>query len=114
MSALFGTWTLVAEDRCLQGSSSNHSANTTIAAGLPNVEGSIARQLKANNTAVSTTDWNGALGYQTVASGSYGGSGTSYRAASLYLDNSKSNSVYGGSTTVQPPAYVVNVWRRIA
>ena len=114
MSALFGTWTLVAEDRCLQGSSSNHSANTTIAAGLPNVEGSIARQLKANNTAVSTTDWNGALGYQTVASGSYGGSGTSYRAASLYLDNSKSNSVYGGSTTVQPPAYVVNVWRRTA
>ena len=114
MSALFGTWTLVAEDRCLQGSSSNHSANTTIAAGLPNVEGSIARQLKANNTAVSTTDWNGALGYQTVASGSYGGRGTSYRAASLYLDNSKSNSVYGGSTTVQPPAYVVNVWRRTA
>ena len=30
------------------------------------------------------------------------------------LDASKSNAIYGRSATVQPAAYYVNIWRRVA
>ena len=32
----------------------------------------------------------------------------------LGFDASRSSSIYGNSTTVQPPAYIVNIWRRTA
>ena len=114
MSALFGTWELVAEDRCLQGSSTNHSANTTVAAGLPNIEGVM-------NGVISSGAANG-----LSCSGAFTLVSHTNTTVNFNADNSKRNNkvnfsatdgsstIYGQSDTVQPPAYVVNVWRRTA
>ena len=114
MAALFGTWELVESGRALwTGNGSN--ANTTIAAGLPNATGSFSR-----------TAWvRGESGGSTAVSGAFvsadnrncsidGGNGGANSYGTVRLDASRSNSIYGASTTVQPPAYVVNVWRRTA
>lgn len=109
MSAFFGTWDLVSSGRALwTGNGSN--GNTTIAAGLPNITGSANRD-------------DGYGWIRGTTSGALYGSGTYYRgvgdssvtaAETLNFDASRSSSIYGNSTTVQPPAYVVNVWRRSA
>lgn len=94
LAALFGTWTLKSTGRVLQGSDSEHAAGTTIAAGLPDHRHSVAT--------AETPDGTGRL-----VLGSGGGSSTYYSAYA-----SASSSIYGNSTTVQPPAYVVNIWER--
>ena len=115
MSSFFGTWTLVSSGKALwTGNGSN--GNTTIAAGLPNITGgfSVPKQVAANYNLA----WrNGAF-----TNGGQGGNSDSIftNAATIgYYSKvsfkaSDSNSIYGASSTVQPPAYVVNVWRRTA
>ena len=107
LSAFFGTWELVAADRCLQGSSVNHTAGSTIAAGLPNITGYF---LLNKTEFLSTT---GAFIRGGTPSGNTAGGG-SVQPGDVYFDASHSNSIYGNSSTVQPSAYVVNVWRRTA
>ena len=110
------TWVKVSEGRVLQGSDSNHSAGTTIAAGLPNITG---ETYSTNSSAASH--------YANTYRGVFRGrntSGTSYYAGNpvsssdidvgISFDASRSSSIYGNSNTVQPPAYVVNIWRRTA
>ena len=92
----------------------NAQANTTIAAGLPNITGSIG-YLTSNTTAdIREESKNyGAFrweGYGTTN----GGTATQNRTFDVSFNASRSNSIYSKSTTVQPPAYVVNVWRRTA
>ena len=43
-----------------------------------------------------------------------GGSGSANRLQHLGFDASRCSPIYGNSDTVQPPAIVVNMWRRIA
>ena len=103
LSVLFGTWELVAANKALwTGNGSN--ANTTIAAGLPNITGLMM--------GVDDNSWSysGAF-YQAATGQSSGGTANGSRPG---FDASRSNSIYGKSNTVQPPAYVVNVWRRTA
>ena len=109
-----GTWELIAEDRVLQGSSQTHTAGTTIEAGLPNITGthSSPRQLNSN---AGLTNASGAF-----SNGGAGGSSNSClygTSASYYsivnFSASNSNSIYSDDiNTVQPPAFVVNIWRR--
>ena len=117
MSTFFGTWTLVSSGRALwTGTGSN--GNSTISAGLPNITGAFsARDAWAQNG-------NGAWGTKTGAFASNTGTyskqdasiagGWGPRVGNLTFKASDSNSTYGASSTVQPPAYVVNVWRRTA
>ena len=114
MAQFFGTWSLVAGDRVLQGSSSNHAANSTISAGLPNITGEIS---STTNQMKGSTDPS-ASGALSINQGSVNAAG--YNSASgnsiskISFSAKNSNSIYGNSSTVQPPAYVVNVWRRTA
>ena len=111
IASLFGTWTLVAKDYALwTGDGTN--GNDTIAAGLPdvnayyttgnfsadsgNVSGAISRDSNLNNKNRTTS------------------SGSNFGAVGYFFNASDSNSIYGSSLTVQPPSYVVNVWRRTA
>ena len=108
MAAFFGTWELVAADRSLQGSSNNHTAGTTIEAGLPNITGSIGKAESHN--AVSGVFYDG-----TTPSGWYHRANSDGKSVqTIDFDASRSSSIYGNSDTVQPKAYVVNVWRRTA
>ena len=103
-----GTWNKVSEGRVLQGSDSGHNAGTTIEAGLPNITGAFAGlRTEAGTTGTGAFQNNG--NYNGYASAN--GSATNN---SLSFDASRSSSIYGNSSTVQPPAFVVNIWERIA
>lgn len=102
------TWQRIAGDKVLQSSSSNHAANTTVAAGLPNLTGYFCipddRSAKVDGNLFSSS--NTVNSYNCEDAG-----GTGRR---IDFNASQKNSIYGNSSTVQPPAYVVNVWRRTA
>ena len=112
-AALFGgSWEEIASERVLMGASSAHAAGTTVEAGLPNLKGSssgvasIAYPNFSNSGALSMNKKNGVLaGYE---GGSYGSNCT------VSFDASKSNAIYGRSSTVQPAAYYVHIWHRVA
>jgi hypothetical protein len=99
-------WVLVSSGRALwTGNGSN--GNSKIDAGLPNITG----QVSGSKTASGGSS--GALYNSGTYEGAYP-SGTGYSGQMIGIDASRSNSIYGKSNTVQPPAYVVNVWRRTA
>ncbi len=107
------TWELVAQDKSIQGSSTNHSANTTINAGLPNITGKI---LGGGNLGNDGSYFTGA--FKRTGKGPSKTGGALENAESnnnvANFDASRSSSIYGASSTVQPPAYVANIWRRTA
>ena len=106
------TWTLVATDRALWGGNGSNG-NTTINAGLPNITGEMSAQCMMNYSGKYESgalyQGSGATNYPQTAGGTSGG--CPYTVA---IDASRSSSIYGSSSTVQPPAYRVNVWRRTA
>ena len=100
-----GTWELKSKGRVLQGANTE-TPGTTKEAGLPNITGTGIWGKSGE------TDASGAI--YKVGSNAY--SATNSGGTALYhaFDASKSNSIYGKSTTVQPPAYIVNIWERIS
>ena len=112
-AALFGgSWEEIASERVLMGASSTHAAGSTVKAGLPNLKGSFSGVAStaypnlSNSGALSINTNNGSLaGYE---GGSYGSNCT------VSFDASKSNAIYGRSSTVQPAAYYVHIWHRVA
>lgn len=108
-AALFGgTWQEIAQNRVLMGASYAHAAGTTVEAGLPNITGSFVANVRFNYKKTS--------GAFTV-SNSAASTGADNSDAGIFtysLDASKSNAIYGRSATVQPAAYYVHIWRRVA
>ena len=112
-AALFGgTWEQIASERVLMGASSSHKAGTTVKAGLPNITGTA----NGGVLSVSTPQSNGAFGATHYDSSLSYLSGD-VRRLSTYnrtFDASRSNPIYGASDTVQPAAYYVYIWHRVA
>ena len=108
-AALFGgTWQEIAQNRVLMGAGSGHAAGTTVEAGLPNITGSFVADVKKGEHKVS-----GAFtaGSAIATTGEFNNFSDVYKFS---LDASKSNAIYGRSATVQPAAYYVHIWRRVA
>lgn len=112
-AALFGgSWEEIASERVLMGASSTHAAGTTVEAGLPNLKGSSSG---VASTAYPNLSNSGALSINTNNSGLAGYEGGSYGSnCTVSFDASKSNAIYGRSSTVQPAAYYVHIWHRVA
>lgn len=119
-AALFGgTWQEIAQNRVLMGASYAHAAGTTVKAGLPNIAGSLSETsnngksspFRGNKNAISSI---GALTVTEVSSPFCGFAGYEGSAYDISFDASRSNSIYGSSDTVQPAAYFVHIWRRVA
>lgn len=118
-----GTWEEIAKGRTLQGADSGHAVGTTIAAGLPNITGGSATVVFGNKMDITgglapdKDVWAGAFCTHVWNTNTFAASssntGNRYDGA-LRLDASKSNPIYGNSSTVQPPAYVVHFYRRTA
>lgn len=110
-AALFGgTWEEIASDRVLMGASSAHAAGTTVEAGLPNITGSFG----ANVRYTVDPEPSGAFSASRDNDYSLGSSGNRITVYRFKFDASKSNAIYGRSTTVQPAAYYVHIWHRVA
>ena len=112
-AALFGgSWEEIASERVLMGASSTHAAGSTVEAGLPNITGD--SWLRPNSDAIVEngpfylTDLKSRNPAVATFSGSRGNSVT------VGFDASRSNPIYGASDTVQPAAYYVHIWRRVA
>ena len=112
-AALFGgSWEEIASERVLMGASSTHAAGSTVKAGLPNLKGSFSG---VASTAYPNLSNSGALSINTNNGGLAGYEGGSYGSnCTVSFDASKSNAIYGSSTTVQPAAYYVRIWHRVA
>lgn len=113
-----GTWEEIATNRVLMGASSTHAAGTTAEAGLPNITGSTGRFASAydSHSSNAADRKQGALNYsgETSNMGYYSSSGSAGYGYYINFNASKSNAIYGKSSTVQPAAYYVHIWRRIA
>ena len=118
-----GTWERI-EDCTIWGASDTHPAGTKLEAGLPNITG-YAYTRGADTTASikqSVIFDDGAGGAFSVLNDvseytsfydilTKGGKNNS---AKLSFNASTSNPIYGASDTVQPPAYCMYIWRRVA
>ena len=106
-----GTWQSIGSGRVLQGADETHAAGSTIEAGLPNITGKIYRYYGESSIT------GGAVSGDFAATN--GMTKTQYSNwektnNAVSFDASRCSSVYGRSDTVQPPAFVVNIWVRIA
>lgn len=108
-----GTWERV-EDCTIWGASDTHPAGTTIEAGLPDIYSQINDVLFSSSDPYQIGNALKPL-FKGIANGFVSASGTSniYRA-NVQLKASLGSSIYGVSDTVQPPAYCIYIWRRVA
>ena len=109
-----GTWEKIAEERTLMGASTTHPVDTTVEAGLPNIEGGF-----------SFASYGGSGGWLRASSATgvfKGREGTGVEAqtgivtrgaVAVDMDASTSSQIYGNSDTVQPATYYINIWKRI-
>jgi hypothetical protein len=105
IAELFGTWEKVSSGRVLQGTSGSQKAGNTVEAGLPNITGGLIRTDYEQVPGGALYQDGGRVRF-TDGTGNYG--------INVGFDASRSNAIYGRSNTVQPPAYLVNIWRRVA
>ena len=109
-AALFGgSWEEIASERVLMGASSTHAAGTTVKAGLPNITGTLSDVM---GSFYAYPSGSGAFSVKGIGRSLENGSGGNY--GNISFDASKSNAIYGRSSTVQPAAYYVHIWRRVA
>ena len=108
-STLFGgTWVQIAEGQTLWSAGTNNTAGTHIDAGLPNIVGEAGPVDDYSKTVLTGAFSNGgAYAYDATSS-------TSGAGFKLHFEASSSNSIYGNSNTVQPPAFCVYMFRRTA
>lgn len=112
-SFIGGTWERM-EDCTIWGASDTHPAGTKLGAGLPNIAAQVNDMLFSSSEPHITSDvfkplFNGFINGYVSESGSSG----VYRS-NVQLKASLGDPIYGNSTTVQPPAYCMYIWRRVA
>ena len=109
----YGKWEKVAPGRTLWGADSSHTAGSTIEAGLPNITGEASN---SRDIGLISNEGNGKTSGAFSKGAKYENdlqTAGGHQTSGLKFDASKSNSIYGNSTTVQPDAYVVNFWKRV-
>lgn len=108
-----GSWQSIASERVLMGVSSSHGAGSTVDAGLPNISSGSDAALDIQGSwgapacrapFAQTWQGNSELSSSTWSS--------TPKVISARFDASLCNSIYGRSSTVQPAAYYVYMWRR--
>lgn len=107
-----GTWVAISSGYALWTTTSQ--GDTFIGAGLPNITGS-ATWGRNGSISSDTPSHSGVL--DVVTSGLGGGAaagGTSVTRVQLNFNARTQNTIYGNSSTVQPPAYRVYAWKRTA
>lgn len=104
------TWTLVGQDRVLQGAGTRGVVGTTLNESLPNITATTPSYYAVNNDTTST----GAFSVTIQSTDLQRGGGYPAGRATLGFDASSSSSTYQNNAPVQPDAYLVNIYRRTA
>mgnify|MGYP004643914881 CR=1 FL=1 len=116
-AALFGgSWEEIASERVLMGASSTHAAGTTVKAGLPNITGQLPG-IKNIGYGGDNFPISGAFAWtntETTNVNHHTGEASLLQFYQAAFNASKSNAIYGRSSTVQPAAYYVHIWHRVA
>lgn len=107
------TWVLTSQGRVLQGADSNHASGTTAEAGLPNLEGT-ATYINTDGVDETVYPDSGVFYWGNYQSGISLAQSQGTAKRDLKFSASRYNSIYGNSTTVQPPAEFVNIFKRTA
>ena len=119
-AALFGgAWQEIAFNRVLMGAGTGYTAGTTVEAGLPNITGSFTTKSTDVGGSPFSGDANvlsakGSLAFSEKSASYSGYTGHSGSQYDIQFDASRSNPIYGRSYTVQPAAYYVHIWKRVA
>ena len=106
-----GTWQSIGSGRVLQGADDTHAAGETIEAGLPNITGEIYRYY--GESSITGGAVSGAFAATNGMTKTQHSNWEQTNNA-VSFDASRCSPVYGKSNTVQPPAFVVNIWVRVA
>ena len=103
------TWTRLKDGLFLESASTASQIGQELAAGLPNIMGTYQRHLGAPG-------FYGAVGAFYLEDKQGGGASVTDNSTYVRLcySASRSSSIYGNSTTVQPPAILVAMWQRTA
>ena len=109
-SYIGGTWQKLPGGYALWTTTSG--AGETINAGLPNITGTFRNDgIRGTASELISGAFSLVQGYESFGAYNPGGD---LCVNDWSFDASKSNTIYGNSTTVQPPAYKVYAWRRIS
>ena len=111
LSALVGSTVPNLNGRFLEGTTGTN-VRTTKAAGLPNITGKF--NAIRRGWGESTPTVSGAFSGATKWAGNLKGASSDDWGSTYTFDASKSNSIYGASTTVQPPSYLVRFYIKAA
>lgn len=109
-----GTWDKLDDGLFLQSTHTASKVGTNVSAGLPNITGGGNTCAYGENRGFVVSRWGaftsgGTYNYKPGSSAYWS---TNYQG--LQFDASQSNSIYGNSTTVQPPSKLVYIWHRTA
>lgn len=107
-----GTWERI-ENCTIWGASDAHPAGTTVEAGLPNIQGSFAL-IGQNGAFIRGGYTTGCFEFGNSTNVCIPQGQTENNTGATVFNASRYNSIYGASDTVQPPAYCMYIWRRVA
>ena len=100
-------WSKIQAGRCLWSVGSGDKLNTLFSAGLPNITGTF----QGPDVYKGSPSSDGAFTHEEYQAEIGGGGGGPHMKVTF--DASRSNPIYGNSTTVQPPSIGVYMWKRI-
>lgn len=102
-----GTWEKQGKGRVIQAKTDSQTVGNTVDAGLPNITG-VFRSADVGGLEKSTGCFNNDSNFNV---GYFGSEARGYDLT-VSFNASRSSSIYGKSSTVQPPALLVNIWKR--
>lgn len=119
---LGGTWEKISQGRVLQGVANGQAAGTAVEAGLPAayMPDGVFESIGLVNDNWTNQYTGGCFSTALRAGFAYGtdgGYGSDWKLGSYtyrFNDRTITGDCYGKSNTVQPPALLVNIWKRTA
>ena len=119
---LGGTWEKISQGRVLQGAANGQVAGTAVEAGLPAayMPDGVFESIGLMNDNWTNQYTRGCFGVGIRAGFAYGSGsvqGSDWQLGSYaysFIDRTITGDCYGKSNTVQPPALLVNIWKRTA